>query len=338
VAAVNDRDTFGHIPVMRERMAELLQPAVEAAGDNAVIVDGTLGAGGHTEFFLQTFPHASVIGIDRDAASLAGATERLAPFGDRFAPVHARFDALADSLATGTGRVFDTVRKTGVAGALFDLGVSSMQLDQRDRGFAYKTDAPLDMRMDPSQPLTAADILNTYNHGDIARILKVYGDERFAGKIASAVVRERDREPFATSARLVELLYSTIPAAARRTGGHPAKRTFQALRVEVNRELEALENVLPQVTGALMVGGRAVFMSYQSLEDRIVKKAFKELTESSAPAGLPMDLPGTAPDFRLVTRGAEKADAAERERNPRSASVRVRCIERMTTTTAEGGT
>ena len=150
---MNDRDTFGHIPVMRERMAELLQPAVEAAGDNAVIVDGTLGAGGHTEFFLQTFPHASVIGIDRDAASLAGATERLAPFGDRFAPVHARFDALADSLATGTGRVFDTVRKTGVAGALFDLGVSSMQLDQRDRGFAYKTDAPLDMRMDPSLSL-----------------------------------------------------------------------------------------------------------------------------------------------------------------------------------------
>ena len=204
-----------------------------------------------------------------------------------------------------------------------------MQLDQADRGFAYKTDAPLDMRMDPSQGITAADVLNTYSHGDLARILKTYGDERFAGKIASAVLKERDKEPFTNSARLVELLYDAIPAATRRTGGHPAKRTFQALRVEVNRELEAIENVLPVITQALSVGGRAVFMSYQSLEDRIVKAAFKELTTSTTPAGLPMDLPGTAPKFTIVTRGAEKASEEEIAENSRAASVRVRAIERL---------
>lgn len=172
-------------------------------------------------------------------------------------------------------------------------------------------------------------MLNTYSHGDLARILKTYGDERFAGKIASAIVAEREREPFDRAARLVELLYDTIPAATRRTGGHPAKRTFQALRIEVNRELEAVENVVPVITDMLGVGGRAVFMSYQSLEDKIVKAAFSTLTASKTPAGLPMDLPGSEPAFRTVTRGAEKADAAEIERNPRAAPVRVRCIEKL---------
>ena len=216
-----------------------------------------------------------------------------------------------------------------MAGALFDLGVSSMQLDQVERGFAYKTDAPLDMRMDPSQGITAADVLNTYSHGDLARVLKTYGDERFAGKIASAVLKEREKEPFSNSGRLVELLYATIPAATRRTGGHPAKRTFQALRVEVNRELEAIEQVIPVITDSLAVGGRAVFMSYQSLEDRIVKQAFKQLSTSTTPAGLPMDLPGTAAHFSIVTRGAEKASDAEIAENPRAASVRVRALERV---------
>lgn len=204
-----------------------------------------------------------------------------------------------------------------------------MQLDQAERGFAYAQDAPLDMRMDPSKGITAAEVLNTYSHGDLARVLKVYGDERFAGKIASAVLKEREKEPFENSARLVELLYATIPAAARRTGGHPAKRTFQALRVEVNRELEAIEQVLPVIANALSVGGRAVFMSYQSLEDRIVKRAFKELTTSKTPAGLPMDLPGTAAQFKTVTRGSEKASEEEIAENSRAASVRVRAIERL---------
>lgn len=204
-----------------------------------------------------------------------------------------------------------------------------MQLDQVERGFAYKTDSPLDMRMDPRQTMTAADVLNTYSHGDLARILKTYGDERFAGKIASAVLKEREKEPFTTSARLVELLYATIPAATRRTGGHPAKRTFQALRVEVNRELEAIEQVIPVVTDALSVGGRAVFMSYQSLEDRIVKHAFTKLSTSTTPPGLPMDLPGTAAHYSIVTRGAEKASEEEIAENPRAASVRVRALERL---------
>ena len=322
-------DPHGHVPVMRDRMAELLAPSVEAFGANAVLIDGTLGAGGHTEHFLNVFPNARVIGVDRDPNALRQASERLAPFKDRFTAVQSRFDHVDEVVANNAGEIFDTAREHGIAGALFDLGVSSMQLDQQERGFSYRGDAPLDMRMDQTQGITAAEVLNTYSHGDLARILKTYGDERFAGKIASAVIAERDREPFDRAARLVELLYATIPAATRRTGGHPAKRTFQALRIEVNRELEAVENVVPVITNLLGVRGRAVFMSYQSLEDKIVKAAFNELTTSKTPAGLPMDLPGTEPEFRTVTRGAEKAPADEIERNPRAAPVRVRCIEKL---------
>lgn len=322
-------DPHGHVPVMRDRMAELLAPAVERFGADAVLIDGTLGAGGHTEHFLTVFPDARVIGVDRDPNALAQASERLAPFGERFTPVQMRFDAVGDAIANNDGPVFDTAREHGIAGALFDLGVSSMQLDQEERGFSYRGDAPLDMRMDPTTGITAAEVLNTYSHGDLARVLKTYGDERFAGKIASAIIAEREREPFDRAGRLVELLYDTIPAATRRTGGHPAKRIFQALRIEVNRELEAVENVVPVITGLLGVGGRAVFMSYQSLEDKIVKAAFADLTASKTPAGLPLDLPGTEPAFRTVTRGAEKAPAEEIERNPRAAPVRVRCIEKL---------
>lgn len=319
----------GHIPVMRDRMAELIAPAVEKLGSNAVIVDGTLGAGGHTEHFLRTFPQAKVIGIDRDTQALADATERLAPFADRFVGVHTRFDGLGDAIDNHEGPIFELAREHGIAGALFDLGVSSMQLDQAERGFAYKVDAPLDMRMDPTKGITAAEVLNTYSHGELAHVLKAYGDERFAGKIASAVLREREKEPFTTSARLVELLYATIPAATRRTGGHPAKRTFQALRVEVNGELDALRNVIPVICNRLALDGRVVFMSYQSLEDKIVKKALVELTTSKTPQGLPMDLPGMAPEFALVTRGAETASQQEIDDNPRAAPVRVRAATRI---------
>ena len=319
----------GHVPVMRDRMAELLAPAVEKFGSRAVVIDGTLGAGGHTEHFLTVFPEARVIGVDRDPFALEQATDRLAPFGERFTPLQSRFDHIADPVLQGEGEAFDNVREVGVAGALFDLGVSSMQLDQEERGFAYKVDAPLDMRMDPTNGITAAEILNTYSHGDIARILKTYGDERFAGKIASAIVKEREREPFERSGRLVELLYATIPAASRRTGGHPAKRTFQALRVEVNRELEAVENAVPMIADLLGDGGRAVFMSYQSLEDKIIKSAFAELTTSKTPPGLPVELPGMAAQFALITHGAEKAPQTEIDDNPRAAPVRVRGIEKL---------
>lgn len=322
-------DNHGHVPVLRDRMAELIAPQVEAMGDRAVILDATLGAGGHTEHFLNTFPLARVLGVDRDPVALAAARERLSPFGDRFTGLQTRFDGFAAAIDSGAGEIFDLIDQHGLAGALFDLGVSSMQLDQLERGFAYRADAPLDMRMDPTRGITAADVLNTYAHGELARVLKEYGDERFAGKIASAVLREREVEPFSTSARLVELLYAAIPAATRRTGGHPAKRTFQALRIEVNAELDSLAAVIPLVAENLAVEGRAVFMSYQSLEDRIVKRSFNELTASKTPPGLPMDLPGTAPRFKTVTRGAEKASPAEIEENPRAAPVRVRAIEKI---------
>lgn len=323
---------FGHVPVMRDRMVELVGLGVTGAGATTpVIVDGTLGAGGHTEVFLETFSDAVVVGLDRDPNALAQASDRLSRFGDRFVPFRTRFDGLAEALdeLIDQGRLPEELRTVGVSGYLFDLGVSSMQLDQADRGFAYAQDAPLDMRMDPDSPLTAAEVLNTYSHGDLAHVLSAYGDERFAGKIASAVLRERETEPFTTSGRLVELLYRTIPAATRRTGGHPAKRTFQALRVEVNAELDSLAAVIPAATDRLAVGGVAVFMSYQSLEDRIVKKAVAELTANRTPPGLPVDLPDTAALFETVTRGAEKAPAEEIDRNPRSASVRVRAVRRI---------
>jgi 16S rRNA (cytosine1402-N4)-methyltransferase len=318
---------------MRDRMVELVGIGVTAddAPTTPVIVDATLGAGGHTEVFLETFPDAVVVGLDRDPNAIAQAEDRLARFGDRFVAYRTRFDELGEAVddLAEQGRIPSDTPTAGVSGFLFDLGVSSMQLDQPDRGFAYAQDAPLDMRMDPSAPLTAADILNTYSHGDLARILKTYGDERFAGKIASAVLREREKEPFTGSGRLVDLLYRTIPAATRRTGGHPAKRTFQALRVEVNGELDSLAAAVPAAADRLRRGGVAVFMSYQSLEDRIVKKALAGLTANRTPPGLPVDLPGTAAHFELVTRGAETADDEEIARNPRAAPVRVRAVRRI---------
>ncbi|WP_224400567.1 16S rRNA (cytosine(1402)-N(4))-methyltransferase RsmH [Corynebacterium poyangense] len=320
---------YGHVPVLKDRVTELLSPAITRAGDKAAIVDCTLGAGGHSENFLRRFPHAIVVGVDRDPSALSQATDRLQPYRDRFFPVHARFDDLAEAIQDDSH--LHEICASGIHAALFDLGVSSMQLDQLDRGFAYRADAPLDMRMDPSSGITAADVLNTYAHGDLARIFKTYGEERFAGKIASAIVREREKAPFESSARLVELLYATIPAATRRSGGHPAKRTFQALRVEVNQELDSLTRVIPVMADLLAPGGRMVFMSYQSLEDRIVKRSFSELTASATPPGLPMDLPGTAPQFRLLTRGSEKASPQEIADNSRAAPVRVRAIEKTST-------
>lgn len=323
----------GHVPVMRDRMVELVGIGVHSknAPTNPVIIDGTLGAGGHTEAFLETFPNVTVVGLDRDPNALAEAAARLECFGKRFVSYQTRFDNATEVIyqLVEQGTLSEEILHTGISGFLYDLGVSSMQLDQAERGFAYKVDAPLDMRMDPSMPKTAADILNTYEHGDLARILKTYGDERFAGKIASAVLREREKQPFTNSARLVELLYATIPAASRRTGGHPAKRTFQALRVEVNSELEAIEQAIPEATGWLHVGGAGVFMSYQSLEDKIVKKKLAELCTSTSPAGLPMELPGTEAPFELLTRGAEKATKEEIEQNSRAAPVRVRAARRV---------
>ncbi|GJJ16554.1 ribosomal RNA small subunit methyltransferase H [Mycolicibacterium mageritense] len=321
--AQDSRD-HGHIPVLLDRCVQLLTPALTRRNDDgtgAVLVDATLGAGGHSERFLTELPGLQLIGLDRDPNALAIAGARLAPFGDRARLVRTRYDGITAAIAEcGQSRI---------DGVLFDLGVSSMQLDLAERGFSYSVDAPLDMRMDPDARLTAAEILNTYDAKEITRILRDFGEERFAGRIADKIVRRRARQPFTTTGELVELLYEAIPAPARRTGGHPGKRTFQALRVAVNGELDSLRAALPAALAALSEGGRIVVMAYQSLEDRIVKHAFSAATASRTPPGLPMELPGHEPEFVTLTRGAERADEQEIERNPRSAPVRLRALEKV---------
>ena len=310
---------FTHEPVLLDRCLALLAPALQGA--DAIAVDATLGLGGHSQAMLERFPDLHLVGLDRDPTALAMSRERLAAYEQRITLVHAVYDELP--------RVLARLGINSVDGILFDLGVSSMQLDDVERGFAYAQDAPLDMRMDPDEQVTAADVVNTYSARELARVLRTYGDERFAPRIAAALVREREREPFTSTARLAELVRSSIPAAARRTGGHPAKRTFQALRIEVNGELDALERAIPAALDALRVGGRIVVMSYQSLEDRIVKSGLGERSRSTSPIDLPVELPGHGPEFTLLTRGAETAGDDELRRNPRSAPARLRAAERL---------
>jgi 16S rRNA (cytosine1402-N4)-methyltransferase len=307
-----------HVPVMVDRVVALIAPALEDAG--SVLVDATVGMGGHAAAILTRCPQTRLVGLDRDEQALSHAAQTLAPFMERTTLVHAVYDEVADVLR-GLGH-------DRVDGVLFDLGVSSMQLDETERGFSYAHDAPLDMRMDPSRGPTAADVLNTYAAGDLARILSRYGEERFARRIADRVVRERASSPLTSSARLVELIRDAIPAAARRTGGNPAKRTFQALRIEVNDELGALERALPAAIDALAVGGRIVVMSYQSLEDRIVKHTLRRRATSAAPPDLPITAAEADNELRVLTRGAETASADEIAANPRAASVRLRAAER----------
>jgi 16S rRNA (cytosine1402-N4)-methyltransferase len=316
-----------HVPVMLDRCVELLAPAL--ADDGAILVDATLGLGGHSEALLTSCPRAVLIGIDRDPEALDLAGRRLAGFGGRVRLVHAVYDELP--------RVLSDLGIDAVRGVLMDLGVSSLQLDEADRGFAYSIDAPLDMRMDATAGITAAEVLNTYPVADLVRVLREYGEERFAPRIARAVVRERDRDPFTTSARLVELVRDNIPQAARRTGGNPAKRTFQALRIEVNGELEVLERAVPAAVDALAVGGRIAVLSYHSLEDRIVKRTFAAGARSTAPEGLPVELPEHAPYLRLLTRGAEQPSDAETSANPRAASARLRAVERVRAVRGDAG-
>lgn len=307
-----------HVPVLLGRVTELLAPALSEPG--AVVVDATLGLGGHTEAMLEAFEHVHVIGIDRDPAALARARERLAPYADRTTFAQAVYDEIADVVAAAG--------YSSVSAVLFDLGVSSMQLDFVDRGFSYSKDAPLDMRMSEEDELTAASILNTYSARELTRILRDYGEERFARRIADSIAANREIEPFSTSARLVDLVRESIPAAARRKGGNPAKRTFQALRIEVNDELGALERALPAAIGQLEVGGRIVVLAYHSLEDRMTKKAFAKVTTSLAPHDLPIVPVELQPKYRLLTRGSEQAGALEIEKNRRAKSVRLRAVER----------
>jgi 16S rRNA (cytosine1402-N4)-methyltransferase len=307
------------VPVLLERCLELLDPALRRPG--AVAVDATVGLGGHSEAMLATHPELVVVGLDRDTEALSRASARLAPFADRFRPVHCVYDQLPEAIRGLGYRRVDAI--------LFDLGVSSMQLDVADRGFAYSQDAVLDMRMDQTQGITAAEVLNTYPVGDLARILRTYGEEKFAGPIARAIVREREREPFTTSPRLVELIRDTIPAPARRTGGNPAKRTFQALRIEVNAELDVLRRAIPAALSVLTVGGRMVVLSYHSGEDRIVKAALMPATNPVVPQGLPVIPEELRPTARVLTRGSQKASEDEVLRNPRAASVRLRAVEKV---------
>jgi 16S rRNA (cytosine1402-N4)-methyltransferase len=310
----------GHVPVLLGRVMSLLAPAF-ATSPSPVYVDGTLGMGGHAYAMLEAHPDLRLIGLDRDTTALDRSRARLAPFGDRVTLVHAIYDELPSVLGElGVDRVH---------GVLFDLGVSSPQLDEVDRGFAYSYDAPLDMRMDRTQDLTAADVVNGYSVGQLARILREYGEERFAVRVAQAIVRERAKEPLTSTRALAELVRAAIPAATRRTGGHPAKRAFQALRIEVNGELAAWERALPAALDALALGGRIVVLSYHSLEDRITKRALAERTTDRTPPDLPVPLPELQPAFRLLSRGAELPSDDEITTNPRAASVRLRAAERI---------
>lgn len=307
-----------HTPVMLDRTVELLAPALEAPG--AVLVDATLGMGGHSRAFLERFPELTVIGLDRDLEALAIARERLAAFGDRARFVHTVYDGITEAIR---GEGFDEVQ-----GILFDLGVSSLQLDRAERGFAYAKDAPLDMRMDPSRGRTAADVLAEADEDELRRIFLDYGEEKLAARYARAIVRARADHPIARSGELVQILHDATPVAIQRQG-HPAKRVFQALRIEVNEELSVLAAAIPAALDAVAVGGRVVVLSYQSLEDRLVKRELQAASSSTAPAGLPMELPEHKPLFRLLVRGAELASEAEQVENPRAKPVRLRAAERV---------
>jgi len=306
-----------HIPVMRDRVLEMFAPALNVS--NPLLIDGTLGLAGHTESLLKEFPNLKIIGIDRDPIAIERAKQRLGELASRVEFVNETYDQIESVLA---GRK--------VNGVLLDLGVSSIQLDEANRGFSYAQDAPLDMRMNAKDSLTAADILNTYDVKDLTYILSTYGEEKFAKRIAQELVKRRTDKPWSSTFELVDLIKDVIPAPARRTGGNPAKRTFQALRIAVNNELQILERAIPQAMAALVVGGRILVLSYHSLEDRIVKNAFKEQSSIiDALPGLPILLSKNIAPFELVTRKAEQACDEEIAANPRSTSVRLRVAQRV---------
>ena len=305
-----------HIPVALDRTIELLAPALSVTSPH--LIDATLGLGGHTEKLLEKFSDLHVIGIDRDKSALEKAAARLARFNDRVTLVHAVYDQIAN-VASEHGL-------TQVQGILFDLGVSSMQLDQSDRGFAYSYDAPLDMRMDQSTGISAVEVVNNYSHEELTRIIREYGEEKFASRIAARIIDARKVAPVTSTIALANIVKESIPAATRRTGGNPAKRTFQALRIYVNNEIDVLERAIPAALELLAISGRMVVLSYHSLEDRIVKRAFAEVSTSEVPHGLPVEPAPTR--YQLLTRSSESASPVEIESNPRAQSVRIRAIER----------
>jgi 16S rRNA (cytosine1402-N4)-methyltransferase len=293
-----------HTPVLLERCIELLGPALEKPG--AVFVDATLGMGGHSAGVLDRFPDAVLVGLER--------------FGNRVHLVHTVYDGIQEAL--------DGLGLDRADGILFDLGVSSLQLDRVERGFSYSKDAPLDMRMDSTSELTAATIIAEYSESELRRIFREYGEEKLAGRYAARIVEARQTEPLLRSGQLVDLIIKSTPMALQRQG-HPAKRVFQALRIEVNQELAVLQRAIPAAVDSLAVGGRIVVEAYQSLEDRIVKRELQKRSVSSAPAGLPVELPEHRPELKLLIRGAELADDDEKAANPRATPVRLRAAERV---------
>jgi 16S rRNA (cytosine1402-N4)-methyltransferase len=308
-----------HVPVMLDRCVELLADAPDG-----VVVDLTLGAGGHAAAVLEArrerYGHAHLIGLDRDPTALDLARRRLDRLGDDVAVelYETRFDGLDD--------VLDDAGVDTIAGALLDLGISSMHVDTAERGFSYRHEGPLDMRMGPDAPRTAAEVVNTYEVGQLAHVIRHLGEERFADRIARAIVAHR---PFTTTTELADVVREAIPAAARRTGGHPATRTFQALRIEVNGELEALENVLPVVIDRLRPGGVCVVLAYHSLEDRLVKRAFTDAARGCiCPPDLPVCACGRVPIVDLVVKRPERADDDEVSRNRRASAARLRAVRK----------
>lgn len=313
-----------HVPVMLDRCINLLAPGIERAVEErgtAYVIDGTLGMGGHSEALLERFENLVIIGIDRDLQAHSIAGERLARFGERFVPVHAVYDEI--------DRAMETAGVQRIDGVLLDLGVSSMQLDERARGFAYSYDAPLDMRMNSEDELTARIVVNEYSEDQLRRIIRNWGEEKSASRIARAICTARANAPLETTGELVRIIQKAIPVAAQRTGGHPAKRTFQALRIEVNHELEALERAVPAALDALNLGGRFVAMSYHSLEDKIVKRALTAEATSKAPKGFPVELEEHKPTVKIITRGAEPPTEEEIAQNSRAASAKLRAAEKI---------
>jgi 16S rRNA (cytosine1402-N4)-methyltransferase len=309
-----------HASVMLDRCIALLSPAIEKSS-NPIVVDATLGLGGHSYALLEKFPNLKIIGLDRDLSAIEKSSARLAKFSDRTTIVHAVYDEMP--------AVLKSLGIANVQGILFDLGVSSMQLDQVARGFSYSNDAPLDMRMDQSRGVSAKEVIDSYSRNDLIRIIREYGEERFATRIVDNLIAAREKGGINSTTELADLVKNSIPAPARRVGGNPAKRTFQALRIEVNQELEILQRAIPRAMDCLSVGGRMVVMSFQSLEDKIVKKFFTAATESKTPVGLPVEIEALAAKFKLVFSGSEKASEQEIEENSRAQSVRLRAIERV---------
>ncbi len=305
---------FRHQPVLLERIIDLFAPVPPGW-----VVDATVGGAGHAVALLEAHEHLRVLGLDQDDDALAAAAQRLAPYGDRATLVHARFDVLEQTVQQqGT---------TPVSGTLFDLGVSSPQLDRAERGFSYRHDAPLDMRMDRRRERSAADVVNTSDERDLAAILRTFGDERYATRIARAIVGAR---PVATTGQLADLVRDAIPAPARRTGGHPAKRTFQAIRIAVNEELDILPGAIDQGLAVLAPGGRCAVLSYHSGEDRIAKARLRHAATGGWRGPVHLPPPDHArPVVRLLKAGAWTADDAERAANPRAESVRLRAAEKL---------